>query len=221
MSIIYVAITSGSTFTIPSDFHSFQAAYAIGAGSVCGGAYAVQLSPTGFNALIHNGVINVHIGTGSGTQGNKNSPGTADTWLGSANTFLYAQGAAPNLDEGEGLASACFPTLNAASGGDISVNGSGGAGGPNGPGQTSSGAYGGAGDNGYGGAGGEEGGYGGGNGSNGGNGTEWLINGINYGCGGGGGAGGQGYTGSTGSAGGPGQNGGNGGPGGNGGNGGN
>ena len=226
-----VFITSGSTWTVPSDFNpSNNTIHGIGGGGGSGAAWPTGGAGGGGGAytkvtnlnLIPGGTVYVNIGAGAATP----LVNGGDTWLNSAaasapidsSTGLLAKGGSYSANTTGGLggqASACIPSAAAFSGGP------GGGGGNNGAGGGGGGA---AGPNGAGGAGGNPSGTqaGGGGGANGGTNavtapvggqgggspTGSAGNGVNSpggtGAGGGGGGGGQGggnYQGGAGGAG--------------------
>lgn len=200
-----IYLTSGSTWTVPSDWNSSNNTIeAIGAGAAApapganngaggGGAYAKITNWSG------SGVVPIQIGVAGGTAGSGTGP-TANTWFGNGSTLVAAGGfvgAAGAMTGGAGglvansVGSMIYP---GGAGGDScqysAFGGGGGAGGPNGAGaggSTCSGINGGGGGQSDGSAGGAGGSAGaGGNGGNGANGIEWSAS---YGAGGGGGGG--------------------------------
>lgn len=209
-----VAITTGSSFTVPSDFGSLVSIEAIGAGGGAnnvsygygngGAAYAIQPTLVGIAA---GNVYPLQLGTGGGTIGTAAAPGTGDTYF-DTGAVLYAQGGATATSGAAGLggsAAACIPTSGAFSGGyggnvdGIYGGGGGGAAGKNGAGANGANASasadgsGGQGDNGTGGAGGVGGGT-----HAGGAGTEWSLSPSGTAGSGGGGAGNDAGTGGAG-----------------------
>ena len=190
-----ILVTSGTTWTVPSDWSSTNtitciapgANGAAGVGNVCcliqggqggGGGAAAQIS--NLATLTPNGTVTIQIGAA-----NSGSP----TYFNGANlggSSVGAQAATANSTQ-QGLASASIGTtkkdgaIGAGVAGSVGLNAVAGAAGP----------AGGAGDGGSGGAGGIGGTSGGGTGGTGGAGTEFTITaGGQAGSGGGGGAGG-------------------------------
>jgi hypothetical protein len=210
-----IAITSGATYTIPSDFYSLVSIEAIGGGGKAtskggagGGGYAKITSLSGI-AAGNVYTIGIGLGTNAGAQGTYLSPGTQDTFFNNGST-LYAQGGAASTTttgSAGGAAANCRPTSGAQNGGyggngtaSNAGGGGGGAAGPSGAGATGANyvgvAEGGAGGNGDNGAGGP-GGAGGNNsaGLPGGAGTSWTLTaGGTVGAGGGGGGAGGAYA---------------------------
>lgn len=176
MATQVIALTSGSTWTVPSDWNSAaNTIEAIGAGASGtstvaggGGAYAKLSNQT----LTTGAVINIQVGSG-------------DTWWNTSGTLLAKAGSGT----AGGDAASCIPSTGAFSGGTTAGAGAGGAAGKNGAGNPNSGINGGSGDAGFGGAGGA--GSFGAPGTPGGAGSEWsLTAGGTVGSGGGGGQGG-------------------------------
>lgn len=186
MSAKQVILTSGTNWTVPSDWNnSSNTVECIGSGSHLGGG--------GAYAKISNLSLTIGANVSCQLGVDSSSPSVASTWF-SATSTVYAAGATSATG---GAASSCVGTVTYSGGNGASATpyAGGGAAGPNGAGNNASGGVGGSGDAGHGGA--------GGNGANGGNGTEWGSAGSggggatnktggNYGGGGGAGGGGAG-----------------------------
>ncbi len=187
MAATVIFLTSGTTWTVPSDWNSSSnTVEAIGAGGsgfgtgAGGGAYA-QISNL---TLTPGGTVAFQIGTPGGSSGAGALP-TANTWFVNGATLVAA--GAIQLSSSGGPVANCIGTVKTA-GGNGSTGG-GGAGGPDGAGQNASGTTGGNGDAGV-----VGGGAGGTTGNPGGTGTIWTqsSDAAKAGPGGGGGSGANG-----------------------------
>jgi hypothetical protein len=203
-----IKISSGATYTIPSDFSSLIAIECIGAGqsgeqingTTVGGKAGDYAKITALAGIAAENVYDIQIGAGgTGDAGNG-----GDTWFDSIATVLAKGGGSSSTTTGStthtggsGGTGVYNPTTHSGSGG-----GGGGAAGPNGNGNNGANATsivapgaGGSGDNGSGGAGGSAPGGAGSAGS------EWsLTGGGTAGSGGGGGGGNEGGNGGAGGA---------------------
>lgn len=191
-----VILTSGSSFTVPSDWSLINTEEAIGAGGTgssatygnggAGGCYAKRSNV----ALTPGSIISYQIGAGGGSTGAGTAP-TANTWFQNGST-LVAAGAASTATNcvGDVVYAGGAGGIGHNSGGGGAA-GAGGAAGPNGAGNNGTdvtnfiGTPGGSGDAGFGGAGGTQ--ATSGNGHAGSPGSEWTAGATTAGSGGGGG----------------------------------
>jgi hypothetical protein len=180
MTVKVIFLTSGTTWTVPSDWSNTNTVEAIGGGGGGGGSQlfgsaggggggGAYVTISNISTLSAGNVVNIQIGQGGSGGHNGNGGAGTDTIFDTTNNTVVAKGGGAGQANGGtangGAGASCTPSTGAHSGGASGAagagggSGGGGAGGPNGVGKAGGGSAGfdggsggGAGDNGSNGA---------------------------------------------------------------------